>query len=356
MSPNLRTNPAKLVAEIIEGLSPRLKEVVSLRFGLKDGRRQTLESIGQKYGITRERVRQIQNDAFKYLTTGAPASKIKPLIEALKDHIDAHGGVRKESTLLEADMAGSGSVDLTKPEQKAAVYLALHLGNYFNRHLESDQWHTFWGANKNALQVVKKISSGLEDHFESKKQVLSEDEVRDVAERLLSKQGSFRGSISDKTISAYLGLAKPIAKNIYGEYGLRRWPQISPVGVRDKAFLVFQKLKKPMHFTEVAKAINEAAFSNRQAHPQTVHNELIKDNRFVLIGRGMYALKDWGFVPGTVRDVLVNIMKKSNKPLAKEEILEEVARQRIVKPNTITLNLQNKNSFRKTTDGRYTLA
>lgn len=354
MSPNFRINPARLAADIVDTLSPRLKEVVSLRFGLKDGHRHTLEAIGQKYGITRERVRQIQNDAFQQLTRAQLMQKIKPLHETLNSHLDMHGGVRKEGSLLDADLAAQGT-DLHKPEQKAAVYFAMNLHPEFERNLEDDAWHTFWTNTKSGSPIVKRFTTALIDYFESKESPVGEKEMKELVERMLSKAG-YKGPMNARVVNAYCGLVKPVNRNIYGEYGLRKWAEINPVGVRDKAHLVFKKLQKPMHFTEVANAINQAGFSKRSAHPQTVHNELIKDDRFVLIGRGIYALKEWGYTSGTVKDVLVSILKKSGRPLSKDEIIENISKQRIVKPNTIVLNLQNKSLFKKTSDGRFSLA
>ena len=356
MSANFRINPARLVAEVVEGLSPRLKGMIVLRFGLEDGKRRTLEAIGQKYSITRERVRQIQNDAYKYLTKDVIISKVKPLFETLQEHLEEYGGVRKEATLFESDLVSSGTIDLSKPQQRAAIYFALNLSPAFERHLETDLWHTYWSSRRNAPQLVKRVASALVDNFEKKGITFKEDEVRELVDKILTKQRQFKGLVPEKVINAYFGLVRPVAKNIYGEFGLRSWPQINPVGVRDKANLVFQKLKKPMHFTEVAKAINAAGFSKRLAHPQTVHNELIKDPRFVLIGRGIYALKEWGYMPGTVKDVLIDILKKNSRPLNKEEIMVEIAKQRMVKPNTVALNLQNKNYYKRTLEGRYTIA
>ena len=66
----------------------------------------------------------------------------------------------------------------------------------------------------------------------------------------------------------------------------------------------------------------------RRTHPQTVNNELIKDPRFVLIGRGLYALSEWGYEPGTVKDVLVQILKDSGKALRKEDVLQLISERR----------------------------
>jgi len=86
---------------------------------------------------------------------------------------------------------------------------------------------------------------------------------------------------------------------------------------------------------------------------QTVHNELIKDSRFVLVGRGIYALEEWGYYPGQVKDVILRVLREERKPITKEEILEKVLEQRLVKENTILLNLSNKKYFERDVQGKY---
>jgi len=154
---------------------------------------------------------------------------------------------------------------------------------------------------------------------------------------------------------SYIGLCREISKNPFDEWGLIDSPEVSPKGVKDKSYLIFKQEKKPLHFTQVAELINQTAFGGRQAHFQTVHNELIKDPRFVLVGRGTYALADWGYEPGTVRDVLVSVLKNAKGGLNKEEIIKIVQAKRLVKENTILLNLQNKKVFKKIDNERFTL-
>ena len=130
---------------------------------------------------------------------------------------------------------------------------------------------------------------------------------------------------------------------------------IRPRGVRDKAYAVLLKAARPLHFREVASAISKAGWSSRKANPQPVHNELIKDPRFVLVGRGLYALAEWGYEPGTVGEVMAGLLKAARRPLSKDEIVKRVLEKRFVKPNTILFNLQDKRWFKTTPEG-YTLA
>ena len=108
---------------------------------------------------------------------------------------------------------------------------------------------------------------------------------------------------------------------------------------------------KPLHFLKTAQSIGEQ-ITKRPVHAQTVHNELIKDNRFVLVGRGLYALNEWGYQPGIVRDVIKAVLAKHG-PLSKDELIKKVLQERHVKENTILINLQNKDHFQKTVDGRF---
>ena len=140
------------------------------------------------------------------------------------------------------------------------------------------------------------------------------------------------------------------------KWGLREWPEVNPKGIKDKAYVALRNTGKPLHFRDVAVLIAELqevlGITSKRVLPQTVHNELIKDNRFVLVGRGMYALNEWGYSAGTVKDVLRVLLSK-NKALAKQELINLVKKERQVKDSTILLNLQDKNIFTKDTQGRY---
>jgi DNA-directed RNA polymerase delta subunit len=138
-----------------------------------------------------------------------------------------------------------------------------------------------------------------------------------------------------------------IQKNKFGKWGMAHWMEINPKGTREKIYLILNEVKKPLHFTEIAGLIDKYGLGKRKAHPQTVHNELIKDSRFVLIGRGTYVIGKWGYSQGTIREVLEDILAKSDKPMPKEEILEKVFKVRKVKKTTVMINLNNSKLFER---------
>lgn len=315
-------NYQKICSDIISNLSKREREVISRRFGFSGGKRETLDSIGKDFGICRERVRQVQKASF---------DKIKPRTEKYKKvfgyflgELKTSGGLRKENVLLE---------ELGGVKENNEVYFLLNLKEPFQRYNKNDDFYSLWTIDETSFLLAKRTISSVFNQLKKTKEPLS-----------LQKLNKF--SLGKKIFHSYLEASKKIQSNEESLYGLSNWPEINPRGVKDKAYLVFKKTGKPLHFSEVANLVKDS-------HLQTVHNELIKDNRFVLVGRGIYALAEWGYYPGQVKDIILKILREARNPLTKEEVLGEVLKQRLIKKNTILLNLGNKEYFLKNSEGRY---
>ena len=338
----------KHVTILLSVLPTRQKDVIVKRFGLKDGRRRTLEEIGGEYGITRERVRQIENDAKASLADSDHMEKLEPFAELLKKHLEEHGGMRAEHKLLEEDVKQFFLPALKVEIARAHLHFLLSLHDAFVRHAETDEFHPVWALDSADPQAVRQSVAELVRKLDAHRAPVSREDLMEWFRGLAGEE-------KEQVLESYLAQSKEIGANAFGEYGLAHWPEIATRGVRDKAYLVLKKHEKPLHFREIVERINEAFEGGREAHPQTVHNELIKNDRFVLVGRGTYALSEWGYKPGKVADVLVRILQEEDKPLSKEEIINAVLKERNVKPNTIVLNLQNKAYFEKMGDGRFVL-
>ncbi len=323
-------NLQKISQDLLSDLPQRVKEVVSRRFALsgnakKGFKGETLEEIGKSFAITRERVRQIEEAGLEKIRP--EIKKYSKLFQEFFEYFKKQGGLKKEAVLMQ-DLGG----DKFQPQ----VYFLLSLDKRFERQSESEDFNAFWSIDKNAVLLAKKIISQLYE------------KLREVQKPLAFKELREGVNFGDAEVESYLEISKKIQKNKENMYGLRDWPEINPRGIKDKAYLIFKKMQKPLHFTEVSKLIEGSL-------TQTVHNELIRDNRFVLVGRGIYALSEWGYAPGQVKDVIAKVIKESKKPLTKEEVLNLVLKQRMVKANTVLLNLSNKNYFAKSPKGEYTV-
>lgn len=342
---SLPIRPEEAAKTLLKKLSSRrMRDVLEKRFGFKGGRRKTLEAIGKEYKITRERVRQIENDAMKQLSDPKNQREIEHLFKGVEDYIKHHGHVMAEHHLFSS---------LGNPRQAPHLSLLLHARKDIAEVPETPSMHRRWATDKKVAQNAETVVNRVVDELEKKNIPVAREElqnsvVRHAEEHLGSQPAA-------QVIGSYLASSKVIKENPYGEYGLVSWPTINPRGVKDKAYLVLAKSGSPMHFREVADKINRMSWSKRKAHPQTVHNELIKDPRFVLVGRGIYALNEWGYEPGTVRDVLVSVFKEAGQPMTKDEVIKRVMEKRFVKAPTILLNLQNKSVFRRSDGGKYQL-
>lgn len=326
-------NFQNVCSELFSNLDERQKEVISRRFGLKRpgapfkggsggySERETLESIGQDFGICRERVRQIQTASFEKIKP--KLEKYQEIFEEFLKYFKKSGDLRKEDVLL----AELGS------KFQNEIYFLLTLNEKFQRFGQNDEFYSFWLTNQNSLKKAKEMINFLYQ------------KLKEIGKPLILKEISSFISLENPILQSYLDISKKIKKNSDNFYGLEDWPEINPRGVKDKAYLVFKKMKKPLHFTDVADLIEGANL-------QTVHNELIRDGRFILVGRGIYALREWGYLSGQVKDVIFAVLKKEG-PLKKEEILKKVLGQRQVKENTILLNLSNKKYFLRDSLGRY---
>ncbi len=333
----------QVTKRMLSGLPSRAHEVIVNRFGLtSDTQRKTLEAIGQKYGITRERVRQIENTALALIRKSDSFKNEKDVFEELKKLISTLGSIVGEQDLLN---------HLSKDKlTQNHIHLYLTLGDEFTKHKEDDHFKTRWSVDSDISDQIHKSLKSLFENL-SEDQLIPEgelvarflDEVKDLAEQYKTEEIAKR----------WLSISKKISKNPLGEWGKSSSSSIKTRGVKDYAFLMMRKHGSPMHFREVAKAV--ASTFDKKCHVATCHNELIKDPRFVLVGRGIYALSEWGYKTGVVRDVIKELIKK-NGPMTKEDIVDQVMKERYLKKNTILVNLQNSKYFKKNKSGQYIIA
>ena len=333
-------NYQKICSNLLKSLPPKMNNIIERRFGLKE-KRETLETIGKSYDITRERVRQIEKEGFSKINPDT--AECQKVFQYFNDVFESMGGFKEEKALISFLDGG---------KQQNQIFFLLTLADDFERFSEDQEVYSLWTKKKESLNSAKKIINLTLDKLEKEKKPFSLDELFKIQKSCLSK--ILNRKINKDIFVSCLEISKKIQKNLEGQFGLADWVEINPRGIKDKAYLILKKESQPLHFTRVAILIKDSPhYSQNKVHTATVHNELIKDPRFVLVGRGLYGLKEWGYEPGVVRDIILKVLNQAKKPLSKKEILKEVLKQRIVKENTIFLNLQNKNCFLRDSQGRY---
>lgn len=327
--------------DIIE--QEREKEIISRRFGL-DGHKETLEQIGDMLSITRERVRQLEKAILIRLRIAAEESKIAELAPAEKviiRNLTEMGRVARTSDIARKVLGHDPSA-----VEKAYFNFLGEISPALTVVGENDKYHNAigiaeYGDEKTIRTRVDKIVSLVK----ANKKPLSLDELD---AKLDYEHPSH--------IEAVANVSK-LLSTLNDQWGLTKWPTVNPKNIRDKIYVVLEEHKEPMHFSDIAKAINSSDFKRKNVTVQAIHNELIKDSRFVLIGRGIYALDSWGFEKGTVSDIITKIlMKAGSEGLSRKEIVKQVLRERKVKETTVLLNLQNKNLFTRVGKDHYKVA
>ena len=332
--------PKDVSKKLLSALPKRAQDVIISRYGLGGkAQRLTLDAIGKKYNITRERVRQIENHSLAIIRKSKAYEELEPVFTELKALIVELGGIVSEKDLL-----NHLSKDASAQNH---FHFLLVIGEEFERFKEDEEFKHRWHVDKELADKIhaalRKLYSKLSDDelvFESDIIDSFLDEVKDINEKYKNEE----------VIKRWLSISHKIGKNPLGEWGKSSSSNVNAKGMRDYAFLVIRKHGSPIHFKEVAKAISQ--YFNKKAHVATTHNELIKDPRFVLVGRGLYALAEWGYMSGVVKDVIKKILEKEG-PLSKEKIVEKVLKERYVKENTILVNLQNPKYFKKDRENRY---
>lgn len=343
MAEILTFKPKAITKKVLSVLPEKAQDILRKRFGLEEPERMTLEAIGQIYGITRERVRQIENFALQSIKRSEVFGEVEPVFGELHGHLHDFGkGLAHEDEFLKY-LHDDESV---QNHLRFYLVLGLHPTKQFVRMKEDDNFFGRWSVDHSLAERVHQALSDLESELSSE-DLLSHEEM---LTRFASSLKTLKLKEDEPALERWLSLSKGIARNPLGDWGVASSPSIKIRGMRDLAFLVLRKHGEPLHFADVAEAISTQF--GRDAHVATCHNELIKDGRFVLVGRGLYALTEWGYRKGTVRDIITSILKDKG-PLTKEEIIDEVKKERFIKESTIAVNLQNGNYFKRRTDGKY---
>ena len=340
MTASFSFDNASLAKRFLATAPSRAREVLVSRFGLGPSpKRETLEAIGDRFGITRERVRQIEAAGLDAIRASNAFKEAKPAFDEIVRHVGSLGAIVPEDHLLAA---------LGKDEKARNRFrFFLMLDSSFHRERETNdfiaRWHIDHATAKKIHDALARLYGSLSDS-----EVLPESELLSrFLDELKEVNDAYK---NEEVLRRWLLLSKRISRNPLAEWGRASAPAIKIKGIRDYAYLAIKRHGAPMHFSEVAKSIS--TLFSKKAHVATTHNELIRDPRFVLVGRGLYALKEWGYTPGIVREVIRETLEEQG-PLKKDEVIKHVKKARFVKDNTILVNLNDTRYFKRMKDGTY---
>jgi hypothetical protein len=334
-------NTEQIVQDILSGIDrEREREIVARRFGLFD-RRETLEQIGEILGITRERVRQLEKSVVARLKSQAESSDLahaKEVCESLTIYLSGHGEVARVS-----DVSAAVTAENSRTDQSRVAFLATLCPELVVLEDDDRYYHAIGVASVRDAEALKADVAKLVAAVEKMGAPATIAEAAKAAH------------IDNEAQAAALASTSKSLATLNGRWGLVNWPTVNPKNIRDKIYVILKENGKHMHFNEIAESIKKSDFKRKDVTTQAIHNELIKDKRFVLIGRGIYALKEWGYKKGTVADIISQVLREAGEPLHRDEIVRRVLKSRFVKETTILLNLQGKPQFKRVAKATYEL-
>lgn len=318
---------------ILSSLADKERSVILRRIGIL-WKRETLQEIGDTYGITRERVRQIEDVGIKKIGRIMRTSPLMRIQESGEKILQMHGGIMTKDRLISAiisDIGIEGSINYN------IIDVLLQADYNLQRSKPQLGTNTYFHFAEVTKKVVEAVHKEALKALKKKGDIMEASALYEIIHLALFAQfGNLGKVILDSIMDIFLDIVKWEEKYI----GLEKWKILNPATLKDKAIYVLKNKKEPLHFLDIASAITERF--GEPVKTSTIHNELIRNNEFVLIGRGIYVLKEWGYKDGTVLDVILEIFKKAGAPLSTEEITDRVLKIRQVKVTTIYMNLQNK--------------
>ncbi|MBP9774128.1 MAG: hypothetical protein KBD00_05920 [Candidatus Peribacteraceae bacterium] len=328
----LSLNLQELLSDLFLVLTQKETEVIKRRFAISGSQKQTLEKIGKHFNVTRERIRQIESIALSKLRRTVRTTRLNEVNEMAKGILRSHGGLMPAAELISAVLKripGTPAID------GAILRLSFSIDSDMSSEGTSQTFKPFWKLSSLPMDDVNTTVDMAVKFLHKRHSCMKTAELVSSIQSMPAFEGR---QMTPELILSCLSIDERL-REIPEGWGLTEWRFVRPRSIRDKVEIILKKVARPLHFMEIANRIKEAGFDHKNVTVQAVHNELIRYPQFVLVGRGLYALREWGYEPGTVADVIENILKQKGA-LSKKQIIEEVSKQRTVKVGTISLNLQ----------------
>lgn len=383
-----RLDVMKMIEKLFANLNEREQDILKRRFGLNRKKKATLEEIGQTHHLTRERIRQIETGSINKIKKLEKISEVVSDLRTLVIQLlEDHGGTMDKEYLF--DILLILALDPDELKVTDSEIFKNHFSFILGRILDTDfkevesskhfnpvfsmRYQEFEHLEEVAAELLRnvkaakhlflttdllKATTNLEAYKKHESKLTSSgkeslDLTKTLEQIIPIKDAAIANDL--KPLYSLLRAMTDIEQNKFGDWGHREWRDVKPKTINDKIYLILKNNGKPMHYQDIGKTINTTGFDGKTVNTATVHNELILDNKYVLVGRGLYALKEWGYTKGTVADIIADILEKSNTPLTKKDITEQVMKQRMVKKTTIDLALMNKKRFERQVGGKYSL-
>jgi hypothetical protein len=284
----------EIINNVFSDLNQREKDIIFRRFGF-EGEEETLEELAQDYNLTRERIRQIQEKALEKIL---PVLRSNPetnlLIEKSKKFLKPIG-VRREQTFLNLVQKEFG---YNYKETKIFKFFTI-FSQKIIFHPGDEDVYGFYALEEKVLKICRHLLKKIYFYLLETQRLYTEDELLNLTLKEIKRH--FKIEPNSEDLLDFLKILKNLGKNPFNFWGLRSNNFITPRCLKDKIIFLFKLEKKPLHFREIYQKLHELAkthdesihyFWHKNYNVNSIKNELIRHQDFVLVKRGTYYLQN----------------------------------------------------------------
>ena len=299
--------------ELLELLPLKSRNILIARFGLNGDKPKTLEAIGKTLGITRERVRQIEAISFNKLKESRKSQSTQKILEILSEIMIKQGGFLGikgfEKNIFKRDMT-------LLQENQLKIILNSNQKLYYRKDNGNFDGIWYFKSSEKNLKKINGVYECLLNYFETNKSLMKLSSLVEIVSAsdfcTAARENSlFNDEYAKNRLETILSIGKLTGLNLLNEWGLKSWKLIKPSGARERAYLIFKKYQRPLHFREVTELINKDFDLKKPAIPETVCNAVIHFDEFVAVEYGIYALVEWKLFDEEIKNEIVNFLEKT---------------------------------------------
>lgn len=330
---------SRAVTDVLRVLrTARQREILARRLGLF-GDKESLKTLSHSYHMSMANVHKIVRQARAAITSASDSgaqSCAERVSQPVRKTLERSGGASRVGDLAIQLGLGDDPLNRRRLLFLAEVCPGLHVIKDDIAHFEAISLCDPTAAGA----IVERIVAAIK---EAKEPVTAEQLTRRVQ---LS---------SPLAVPAFARLSKQLAA-LHGRWGLASWSAVNPRTISDQIYKVLRDHGQPMHFADMASGVQALRQPGSVVSVRSVHNELVRDPRFVAVARGTYALRAWGYADGSISDLIADVLRDAGKPLLSTEIVRQVlGRRPHVKKSSIQSKLCSQPQFDRIALGVYRL-
>jgi hypothetical protein len=307
----------QFVDDMLAGLPERQRNVLADRYGLWDGIAETLQDIGDKLGLTRERIRQIEAKALKRIHRLYAHGKIRTYVcNSIRLHFSSNQpktyGVFTQDEAIAALANGCSSEEAGLAVEFLQDIVGTQASLFASDLIEPEVgvYCVDETTARSYLEMLRLIEASLE----SREKPLTEGLLlKDITSRAGDSLTADQLTLARRV----LNVSSRVSRLRNGTIALSQWTEFHIHNAASLTEAALRLLGTPTHFREIAAKVSSVFGEGQALNESTIHQALLTNRKaFVWVKNGTYGLTAWGLKkPPFIKDRLVELLSATGYPL-----------------------------------------